>query len=408
MGLLYDLGVLSSLGLSFLLLFGDLPVRDLSAAKSERVVYQVRHPGTPIFTEPTRRADRVGAFARGTRFYGGLEIFGGFGCAQGFIQESGGGYVCLSHLRQVDRSTLAEQLPILKKGELVPSRHAFVLHDATPVYEQPEDALFGAAPIYTLSKGFGLVVAGSRVVEGERFIQLRDGNFISRESLGWSRPSDYEGLEIGETDYLDFAFAKGNRAAVRDETGKRVRWTERREILRVRLVDGDRAYLNDGQWMSVSDLHIPRFVPPPDDVFAGEIFIDIDLTQQMLIVYRGSRPIFATLVSTGRPNTPTREGVFPIWVKLAETDMSNLRDEEARSHYLMEGVPWAQFFDADIGLHAVYWHNDFGRARSNGCVNLSPRDAKRLFELTRPALPAGYEAILRDAEGRPTLIRVRR
>lgn len=404
----YDRRVLSSLGLSLLLIFGDLPVRELTEPKRERVVYQVRHPGTPIFTEPTRRADRIGAFARGTRFYGGVETFEGFGCSRGFIQEADGGYVCLSHLRQVDRPTLAESLPVLRDGQLVPSRHAFVLHDATPVYEQPEDALFGAAPIYTLSQGFGIVIAGSRVVEGERFMRLRDGNFVSRESLGWSRPSEYEGHEIGETDYLDFAFAKGTRAAIRDESGARVRWAERREVVRVPKIEGDRALLSDGTWMSVSDLHIPRFMPPPDEVFSGEIFIDIDLTEQMLIVYRGSRPIFATLVSTGRASTPTREGVFPIWVKLAETDMSNLRDEEARSHYLMEGVPWAQFFDSDIGLHAVYWHNDFGRPRSNGCVNLSPRDAKRIFELTRPSLPAGYEAILRDSEGRPTLVRVRR
>lgn len=395
--------MLSSLGLSLLLLFGDLP-----AQTSGRVVYQVRSPGTPIFTEPTRRADRIGAFARGTRFYGGVEVFEGFGCSRGFIREADGGYVCLSHLRKVDRPTLAEALPILKEGQLVPSRHAFVLYDGAPVYESPEDALYGAAPAYTLSKGFGLVVAGSRVVDDQRFMRLRDGHFISRDSLGWSRPSDYEGLEIGASDQLDFAFAKGRRAAIRDESGSRVRWAEQRELLRVARTEGDRVILRDGHWLSASDVHLPRFVPPPEEVFAGEIFIDIDLREQMLIVYRGARPIFVTLVSTGRPNTPTREGVFPIWVKLAETDMSNLRDEEARSHYLMEGVPWAQFFDADIGLHAVYWHNDFGRARSNGCVNLAPRDAKRIFEMTRPSLPRGYEAVLRDPEGRPTLVRVRK
>ena len=395
--------MLSSLGLSLLLLFGDLP-----AQTSGRVVYQVRSPGTPIFTEPTRRADRIGAFANGTRFYGGVEVFEGFGCSRGFIREADGGYVCLSHLREVDRPTLAEALPILKEGQLVPSRHAFVLYDGAPVYESPEDALYGAAPAYTLTKGFGLVVAGSRVVDDQRFMRLRDGHFISRDSLGWSRPSEYEGLEIGPADQLDFAFAKGRRAAIRDQSGSRVRWAEQRELLRVARAEGDRVILRDGHWLSASDVHLPRFVPPPEEVFAGEIFIDIDLREQMLIVYRGARPIFVTLVSTGRPNTPTREGVFPIWVKLAETDMSNLRDEEARSHYLMEGVPWAQFFDADIGLHAVYWHNDFGRARSNGCVNLAPRDAKRIFEMTRPSLPRGYEAVLRDPEGRPTLVRVRK
>lgn len=401
----YDRRVLSSLALSFVLLFGDLPTQT-----SGRVVYQVRSPGTPIYTEPSRRADRIGAFANGTRFYGGVEVYEGFGCSRGFIREADGGYVCLSHLRQVDRPTRAESLPILKKGTLVPSRHAFVLHDATPVYERPEDALYGM-PAYTLSRGFGLVIVGSAVFEDQRFMRLRDGHYISRESLGWSRPSDYEGLEIDASDALDFAFAKGKRAAIRDASGKRVRWAERREVFRIARIEGDRAILRgelEGHWVSVSDLHRPRFVPPPEEVFAGEIFIDIDLTEQMLIVYRGSRPIFVTLVSTGRKSTPTREGLFPIWVKLAETDMSNFRDPEAKSHYLMEGVPWAQFFDGDIGLHAVYWHHDFGTPRSNGCVNLSPKDAKRLFELTRPNLPPGYEAILRDSEGRPTLVRVRR
>ena len=110
---------------------------------------------------------------------------------------------------------------------------------------------------------------------------------------------------------------------------------------------------------------------------------------QTLVAYEGKkpRPVFATIVSTGKgargSPTATRLGVHRIWVKLVSTNMGNLENEDADLHYSIEDVPWVQFFDKAIALHAAFWHRDFGHVHSHGCVNLAPRDAEFLFRVHR-------------------------
>ena len=43
-------------------------------------------------------------------------------------------------------------------------------------------------------------------------------------------------------------------------------------------------------------------------------------------------------------------------------------------------------------LHAAYWHDDFGRPRSHGCVNLSPIDARYVFLWSSPSVPEHWQA----------------
>ena len=45
-----------------------------------------------------------------------------------------------------------------------------------------------------------------------------------------------------------------------------------------------------------------------------------------------------------------------------------------------------------VALHGAFWHRDFGRVRSHGCVNLAPIDAKWVFGFTGPRVPVGWHA----------------
>jgi len=49
-----------------------------------------------------------------------------------------------------------------------------------------------------------------------------------------------------------------------------------------------------------------------------------------------------------------------------------------------------QYFHESYALHAAFWHDDFGRVRSHGCVNLPPVDAAWLFEWTDPVVPSPW------------------
>jgi lipoprotein-anchoring transpeptidase ErfK/SrfK len=143
---------------------------------------------------------------------------------------------------------------------------------------------------------------------------------------------------------------------------------------------------------------------------ANERWVDIDTRAQVLVAYEGTRPVYFTLVSSGRRGFDTRRGEFRAWVKLATTDMSNADDPDLDTStrvYSVERVPWVLFFHRDQALHGVYWHDRFGTARSHGCVNLAPKDARWIFEWAPPALPAGWEAVFPTDEEPGLRVRVR-
>jgi lipoprotein-anchoring transpeptidase ErfK/SrfK len=80
---------------------------------------------------------------------------------------------------------------------------------------------------------------------------------------------------------------------------------------------------------------------------------------------------------------------------------------EAPHLYSLHDVPWTQFFFENYAIHGVYWHDGFGNRRSHGCINMSPTDAKWLYEWTEPKVPQGWWAIQSSPENRGTLIHVR-
>jgi hypothetical protein len=65
------------------------------------------------------------------------------------------------------------------------------------------------------------------------------------------------------------------------------------------------------------------------------------------------------------------------------------------------------YFQLAFALHSAFWHDGFGRPRSHGCVNLSPHDARWLFQWAGPRLPEGWHAIFPRAENPATWVNIR-
>jgi lipoprotein-anchoring transpeptidase ErfK/SrfK len=59
----------------------------------------------------------------------------------------------------------------------------------------------------------------------------------------------------------------------------------------------------------------------------------------------------------------------------------------APNSYALQSVPWVMYFDGSISLHGTYWHDLLGFRRSRGCVNLTIRDARWLFEWSSAGEP---------------------
>ncbi|HKY35366.1 MAG TPA: L,D-transpeptidase [Polyangiaceae bacterium] len=231
---------------------------------------------------------------------------------------------------------------------------------------------------------------------------------------------------------------------------------------KARIKAGERFYqtLKDKTvWVRARDLAVaeaPGALPGPAG--KGEKWIDISIAQQSLVLYEGKKPIYATLISTGRdklgdPKTTlsTPRGSFRLTskhiaaamdseenssvsggtrvqaapssgasaatierLKAAEAKGEKLSEDDARrlanvkkgrdpeygitmrrgaSDFELRDVPWIQYFAAGYALHGAYWHDVFGTARSHGCVNLTPIDARYVFLWTDPPLPPGWHGI---------------
>jgi hypothetical protein len=119
--------------------------------------------------------------------------------------------------------------------------------------------------------------------------------------------------------------------------------------------------------------------------------IEVHLPEQVMICYEQEEPVYMTRVATGGKfrdgNYETPTGRREIFRKRPSRHMA--RGNLAANGYDLPGVPWNSYITEEgIAFHGTYWHNNFGRPRSHGCINLSPAAARWLYRWTLPAVPA--------------------
>jgi hypothetical protein len=101
-------------------------------------------------------------------------------------------------------------------------------------------------------------------------------------------------------------------------------------------------------------------------------WIDVNLTKQRLTAYANGKAVFSTLVSTGTAATPTPTG----WFRLGD----HIRSKTLKGPgYYYPNVSYVMHFYGAYAIHQAYWHNNFGRRMSHGCVQLPTAAAARLY-----------------------------
>jgi lipoprotein-anchoring transpeptidase ErfK/SrfK len=129
--------------------------------------------------------------------------------------------------------------------------------------------------------------------------------------------------------------------------------------------------------------------PPKQDTLAKAIqelkltdqrWIEIRLDSQRLVAWEGKRPVYAVVVSTGKPAYPTPVGTFKIQTKLTIARMQG-------QDYDVPDVPSTMYYSGSYAIHGAYWHSNFGTPVSHGCTNVAPNHAKWLFEWASVGTP---------------------
>lgn len=319
----------------------------------------------------------------------------------------------------------------------LPYRYYFAGPNGATGYIHPDQAE-EAGSDQELDRGWSVAMEEERTIRGERWGRTTHGKWFRLSELGLVAGFPFHGETIDGD--VSVAWVHANQANVfaTEKGGKAV--TTRMRYDRVTLVSpaagapaskgglvavryekigsgangaaaAPAADVAETGYMNARDLAIHKAVAPPKEVEGDERWIDVELASQTLVAYQGTKPVYATIVSTGK-GPPASEfgthlGVHRIWVKILSTRMSNIEKDDVEHPYYIEDVPYVQFFDKAIALHGAYWHKNFGRVQSHGCVNLAPIDAEWLFYFTGPHLPKGWRAAYPTPYEKGAVIRVR-
>jgi lipoprotein-anchoring transpeptidase ErfK/SrfK len=128
--------------------------------------------------------------------------------------------------------------------------------------------------------------------------------------------------------------------------------------------------------------------------------IYVDTATQSVTAFEDDKAVLLARCSSGGKGTKTPLGKFITFHKGPTIHMTNDGEAGAGHGYDLPGVPWVTFFTGTgDSFHGTYWHNDYGKPRSHGCINLTPADAKFIYRWTHPVVPIGTPYLYKPGEG---------
>ncbi len=425
-----------------------------------------------VYSKPDVESEKLGYLRIGTRVMVGEKIDGP-GCKKGFYPLPTGGYACASKglMVSTDKAPYMSYVPPAPRvDQAMPYDYGYVRKWNAPMYwrvptekeleeaaaqravresertgvplpsegggdtdtdgdtdtgaaeppepeEPPEPIKLPLSPAEPwLEKGYFLSLAGKE--EKGKFWRTARGAIVKTSDVYGYKPKDFEGHEL--TEEMNFPFAYVNKKSTRlfelNEDGKlKVKGSlEKREFIDL----SEETEINGKAYMMTTDGLLVRkdhlLMPDPQALPKGldpwDRWIDVSLDKQLLVAYEGTKPVYTTLISSGKKNKEeetfeTPKGRYRVSSKHISTTMDG--GTASDGNYSIQDVPWTMFFQGSYALHGAFWHRSFGRQRSHGCVNLGPSDARWLFNWTTPLLPEGWHGVnaTDDAPGTTIIIR---
>ncbi|WP_437728834.1 L,D-transpeptidase [Sorangium sp. So ce861] len=273
-----------------------------------------------------------------------------------------------------------------------------------------------------LRKGSGVAITRTFTAgeaDGRRLGVTPDGRLIPTDRLQAALGSPWHGLDVEKVglpvafvhrhDVTTWSIGRG-KATPNDEE------LERRTGVpltgKFRTVDGTRfEEARDGFWLRAQDLVvIVRRSKFPEFAKGSQRWLDVSLANQTLTAYEGQKPIYATLISSGRDqlrdpesSASTARGTFRVRSKHVTR---NIDPREVADSFDVADAPWVMDFAPGHAITGMYWGAGVGEAQGFHDVALTPVDARRIFLWAEPELPDGWHAVHSNGE-EGTLVHVR-
>ncbi len=184
----------------------------------------------------------------------------------------------------------------------------------------------------------------------------------------------------------------------------------------------------DGQVWYRAGTEVTPFMYAPANVFrivapeeiepispnVSDKMLVVDLSRQTITAVEAGVEVYRAQIASGAQffgedgktlQGGTGLGQKPLWQKRISRQMQGGNLEHG---WDIPGVAWVGYFAGNgEALHSAYWHNDFGRPKSRGCINMRPADAKWLFRWTLPVVTYDPGDITVGWENRGTMVDIR-
>lgn len=116
------------------------------------------------------------------------------------------------------------------------------------------------------------------------------------------------------------------------------------------------------------------FLSVPAGVDAGQLIAKVDVSEQVMRVYKNGKQIYKWPVSTARKGKITPRGAWRAQF-LSKNHKSSL--------YNNAPMPHSIFFRGNYAIHGTNDISRLGRPASAGCIRLHPGNAAKLFAMTQ-------------------------
>ncbi|MFP4006506.1 MAG: L,D-transpeptidase [Spirulinaceae cyanobacterium] len=141
--------------------------------------------------------------------------------------------------------------------------------------------------------------------------------------------------------------------------------------------------------LGVAPLDIPVFADiPPEQINqritqlknSNQRWIEINVTTQRLIAWEGNNSVYAVIIATGKPSTPTETGIFTLENK---QPLARLRG----TNFDVPDVPYVLYYEGGGAIHGAYWLSRFGNPVSHGTTYMAVNHARWLYNWATIGVP---------------------
>ena len=358
----------------------------------------------------------AGIIRRGTAVRLGNKVTGA-GCKNGtWYQAVPFGYVCSSLGFHVSEEPKAKSygVPPAEVSNHLPYQYARVINQRAPRYYRMPSVQEEKQARRAMQKKGPTPEVVSSLMEGDYFLALADeetresdgavfyrtirGRYVRVDDVDLRNPEPIRGEELGRGGWrLPMAFVWGEDRELLSLKGDAVRVTGKAEKLARFVIqeelrkDGVEYVVGAAGAIRRTEVRVLRQVKRPNGVPANAKWVHVDLSEQSLVAYQGDRPVYATVISSGKEGYEPPTGLFQVQQKYISTTMN--AEDPIDGFYEVEEVPWTLYYHGGYALHGAYWHTDFGKVRSHGCTNIAPVDARWLYYWSDPEVPPAWHAV---------------